>query len=115
MDGLYLGDWDGTTKQDVADSFQTELADDIEIAIAVYTYEDYSGDAFVLFRQGDKWFEVNGSHCSCMGLEDQWRPEEVVFAELIKRPAIVSTYGAMGRFAGPIGIHLGRIAEQAGL
>lgn len=47
-----------------------------EVLLASYTYEDYSGDAFVLFRKGDKLYEVNGGHCSCYGLEGQWEPEE---------------------------------------
>ncbi len=47
-----------------------------EVLLASYTYEDYSGDAFVLFRKGDKLYEVNGGHCSCYGLEGQWEPED---------------------------------------
>lgn len=47
-----------------------------EVLLASYTYEDYSGEAFVLFRKGDKLYEVNGGHCSCYGLEGQWEPEE---------------------------------------
>lgn len=49
---------------------------DEEILFAYYSYEDYSGHAFVLFRMDGKLYEVNGSHCSCYGLEDQWDPEE---------------------------------------
>lgn len=45
------------------------------ILFAYYTYEDYTGEAFVLFAKGGKLYEVNASHCSCMGLEDQWTPE----------------------------------------
>lgn len=47
-----------------------------EVLLASYTYADYEGDAFVLFRKGDKLYEVNGGHCSCYGLEGQWEPEE---------------------------------------
>lgn len=47
-----------------------------EVLLASYSNEDYSGDAFVLFRKGDKLYEVNGGHCSCYGLEGQWEPEE---------------------------------------
>lgn len=49
---------------------------DINILFAVYTYIEYAGDAFVLFEQNGKLYEVNGSHCSCYGLEGQWEPEE---------------------------------------
>lgn len=44
---------------------------------ADYTYEDYSGDAYVLGynKENKKFFEVHGSHCSCYGLEGQWDEE----------------------------------------
>jgi hypothetical protein len=35
-----------------------------EILLATYDYEDYSGDAYVLYRDGTKYYEVYGSHCS---------------------------------------------------
>lgn len=59
----------------------------IEIVLASYTYEDYSGDAFVLFYDRDKqsYFEVHGSHCSCYGLEGQWEPEPCSYASLMHR------------------------------
>lgn len=46
-----------------------------EILFASYGTDNYSGDAFVLFRRYGELFEVNGSHCSCYGLEGQWDPE----------------------------------------
>lgn len=50
----------------------------IKILFAYYTYEEYSGDAFVLYydKTTKKLYEVHGSHCSCFGLEGQWSPEE---------------------------------------
>lgn len=71
----------GTPEQIIADK------DDIEILLGSYTYEDYSGNAFVLFRRKSdgKLYEVNGSHCSCYGLEGQWAPEECTIAELRHR------------------------------
>lgn len=44
------------------------------ILFAAYDGE-YECDALVVFRQNRKLYEVNGSHCSCYGLEDQWDPE----------------------------------------
>lgn len=44
------------------------------IIFAGYDNEGYSGSAYVLFRRGDKYYYVNGSHCSCYGLEGQWIP-----------------------------------------
>lgn len=80
---VYWGEFDD--KADVASQFNTTLADDIDIVFAWYTYEDYSGDAFVLFTQGGKLYEVNGGHCSCYGLEDQWEPEVTSVAALRSR------------------------------
>jgi hypothetical protein len=57
----------------------------INILFASYGYKNYSGDAWVLFEQNGKLFEVNGSHCSCYGLEGQWEPEEVSLKELEHR------------------------------
>jgi hypothetical protein len=73
------------SRDDVAKQFETTLADDIQIILAGYVYEDYSGSAYVLFVQGDKLYEVHGSHCSCYGLENQWDPEEVTVDELRHR------------------------------
>lgn len=49
----------------------------LKILYADYTYEDYTGDAYVLGynKEKKKWFEVHGSHCSCYGLEGQWEEE----------------------------------------
>lgn len=59
----------------------------IEIIVAIYQREDYEGRAFVVFRQGEHVYEVNGSHCSCYGLEGQWSAEEVDVKELLRRPS----------------------------
>lgn len=57
----------------------------INILFATYSYQDYSGDAFVLFERDGKLFEVNGSHCSCYGLEGQFEPEETSVEALAHR------------------------------
>ena len=56
-----------------------------DVLIATYEQEDYEGSAFVLFTDGGRLFEVNGSHCSCYGLEDCWRPEETSWEALAIR------------------------------
>jgi hypothetical protein len=57
-----------------------------EVLYHSYTYEDYTGDAFTLFRDKDgRLMEANGGHCSCYGLEDQWEPEETFKEALLKR------------------------------
>lgn len=96
-DPVYLNDW--TSKDDLLRDFEqiysndavdklkdaNEKYKDVNILFASYAYEDYSGDAFVLFEQDGKLFEVNGGHCSCYGLEGQWEPEEVILVELENR------------------------------
>ena len=79
---VFLHDW--SNKEGVAYDFQINL-DTVNILFAAYTYENYSGEAFVLFEQDGKLFEVNGSHCSCYGLEGQWEPEETTIEALTYR------------------------------
>jgi hypothetical protein len=66
---------------------RAEIEADFEVLHAYYEYEDYSGRAFVVLRSrvdGGLW-EVNGSHCSCYGLEDQWDLESTTFEALAHR------------------------------
>lgn len=62
-----------------------ERRKDVNILFASYGCANYSGDAWVLFEQKGKLYEVNGGHCSCYGLEGQWEPEEVLLSELEHR------------------------------
>ena len=48
------------------------------------TIKEVSSNAILLEKDG-KLYEVNGSHCSCYGLEEQWKPEEVMLSELENR------------------------------
>ena len=63
-----------------------------KILFASYGNDSYWGDAFVLFEKDGKLFEVNASHCSCFGLENQWEEEEVELKELEHR-LINGTFG----------------------
>lgn len=82
-----------TTAQEVAADWeyneiaQVRVASDIgEVLFHEYATGSYDGSAFTLFRdkQG-RLMECNGSHCSCMGLEDQWKPEPTFKEALLKR------------------------------
>jgi hypothetical protein len=90
IDWSYKGD--EATVDDVLVSFDVQAIPphtiDIDLIVAVYRYEDYSGSAFVVYRdrRDGKIYEVHGSHCSCNGLEDQWDPEEAEVRELLRRP-----------------------------
>lgn len=74
MDSIYLNDFGDFDH--VMSEYRTtdeERAFVKQIILADYTYEDYSGNSYVLFvGVDDKLYEVYGSHCSCHGLEDQW-------------------------------------------
>jgi len=88
---MYLGRFEN--KQEIANEFEINISEleNCKIIFAAYTYEDYSGSALVLFMKDGKLYEVNGSHCSCNGLEGQWQPEET-FLEALKMRN-VSSYG----------------------
>lgn len=80
--------WSKSNPFKIADDFPT----DEEIIFAFYDTPDYEGYAFVLYQREGKLFEVTGYHCSCMGLEDQWIPEETTWDALaIRKP---SRYGS---------------------
>ena len=96
---VFLENW--TKEEDVYDDFEVfgfkkyrydssvnpKKPKNIKILFAYYTYEDYSGDAFVLFynKTNKKLYEVHGGHCSCYGLEGQWYEEEINLKELENR------------------------------
>lgn len=65
-----------------------EQSKGVDILYAYYGYASYEGDAQVIFRKDGKLFEVNGSHCSCYGLEGQWEPEETSVTALLARPNV---------------------------
>jgi len=58
-----------------------------DVVFAYYSYEDYSGEALVVLRdpQDGTFYEVNGGHCSCYGLEGQWEMEETTLEVMMKR------------------------------
>ena len=86
---LYLEDWavawDNKLVENPFEAMKSDfenydgksIRDDIEIIVAYYSYEDYSGDALVIYKENGKLYEVTGGHCSCYGLEGQWEPEEI--------------------------------------
>jgi hypothetical protein len=88
---IYLHDWsiqgnDGGLDQLVKDfAITKETVTGINILLASYTYQDYSGTAFILYEKDGKYFEVNAGHCSCYGLEGQWETEEADLKELQNR------------------------------
>lgn len=107
--GTYLNDWFGRSLEDLIIEFEglhspinrknrgllqnylENKYEGVNILFASYTYENYEGSAFVLFEKCGALYEVNGSHCSCYGLEGQWNPEETSW-EAIKLRNFNSLY-----------------------
>lgn len=73
--------WGSSSEQEAT---LTAIPEPEEVLFADYTYEDYTGDSTVIYRNGDRYFMVSGSHCSCYGLEGQWEPEEYTKEELVE-------------------------------
>jgi hypothetical protein len=76
-----------------------------EILLASYGTPSYEGYAFVLFRRDGKLYEVNGSHCSCYGLEGQWDPEETT-TEALRHRVKEGTLGEGGYDENPFAAEL---------
>ena len=51
---------------------------------AHYEIGDYCGDAAVIYVSDGKVYVVEGSHCSCNGLDECWDPTEMPLAALRK-------------------------------
>lgn len=85
MENVYCGDWE--CLQDMLNDFQIseDVVQGYDVLYAWYEYENYSGSAFVLLQKDGKFYEVNGGHCSCYGLEDQFDLEETSVEALLKR------------------------------
>ena len=87
MQPVFLNNWDSKEamicdfegvydKDDLTPEILAKY-DHVEVLLASYGYENYSDDAFVLFRNKNdgKLYENHGGHCSCYGLENQWGEE----------------------------------------
>lgn len=95
MKPMYLGSFD--SKKSISQIFREDLGPETKIQFAVYDQQDYDGSAFVLFIEGGKLYEVNASHCSCFGLEDQWSPDRTSIKALRHRMQFGNLgYGADG-------------------
>lgn len=68
-----------SSTEEVEYHFCEKFDEDVRVCYASYECEFYEGYAFVIFydKRTKKYYEVNASHCSCYGLEEQWLPEEI--------------------------------------
>jgi hypothetical protein len=76
------GYYDGgnISKEDILNTLRSA-----KVLYALYGTPSYEGYGFVLYEKDGKLYEVNGSHCSCYGLEGQWSPEETSWEALKAR------------------------------
>ncbi len=60
---------------DVTSHFEMSMSEPT-LVWADYDLGGYDGSALIVYMNEGKWYQVNASHCSCYGLEDQFQPEE---------------------------------------
>lgn len=82
-----MSEYENWTNEEIAKIFDEDISsfEGVNIIFAAFIGDTYDGEAFVLFKRNGKLYEVDGSHCSCFGFEDQWDPEEASIAELRHR------------------------------
>lgn len=87
---VYQGEF--TCWNDVVREFApgSDFKEPSQVYLAVYNLGNYEGYAEVIWRQGRKYYLLEGSHCSCYGLEETgWDPEEFktkkLFVEYLKK------------------------------
>lgn len=85
---IYSGSFGSLDEVIHAFSLESSDLDGVEILYAEYERDDggYEGYAFVLFKKDGLLYEVNASHCSCNGLEEQWQPSLTTVDALLMRP-----------------------------
>ncbi len=76
VENFFRDEYDRTTHRYKAKPLPEGFPTADEIIFAAYGGGSYDGIAIVVYKKGGTLYEVNGSHCSCYGLEDQWDPEE---------------------------------------
>lgn len=112
MSKIYKDNWSSWADvcKDFGADYNTPLAEaEPDAVFAAYETPGYEGDAFVAFRRGEHLFMVEGGHCSCYGLEEQWRPDPMPQAALA-RMVNDSSYGVMARYRDELAAWL---AEQS--
>ncbi|GAB3763664.1 hypothetical protein GCM10028796_17570 [Ramlibacter monticola] len=127
MNPILLNNWEGQSVTDVftefddsrwsayrePDAMPVEEKPEFkgaEILLASYGTPSYEGYAFVLFRRDGKLYEVNGSHCSCYGLEGQWEPEETTI-EALRHRVKEGTLGEGGYDENPFAAELLQVLD----
>ena len=81
------------SKEDIIREFDIpeSTLEGAKILFAYYDQGEYEGVAIVILERDNQLYEVNGSHCSCFGLEEQWEEEETSY-ELLHIRTQTTTY-----------------------
>ena len=66
----------GKDSDKIRDAFIAQNPEPELVLLAHYYTGSYEGDALVVYKKDGKFYTVEGSHCSCYGLEGQSNPEE---------------------------------------
>jgi hypothetical protein len=106
---VYYGEF--TNEEDVCREFHIKQANGT-ILFAAYETPCYEGYADVIFVSDGKLYHVEGSHCSCYGLENQWEPVETTTAAL--RHRLDKGYGPLLTYRTTVEIVLDEV-ERAGI
>ena len=85
MKRMYFGGFDSWDS--VCKNFVIEMPEP-QLVFASYGIDCYAGNANVIYGDDpDHLFHVDGSHCSCFGLEGQWEPAR--FDPRLEKKAII--------------------------
>lgn len=92
MNVLYLEDLEGLSENDIVEHLiigyeaKREEIEKYNILIAYESVGSWGCDSSSFFllqdKETKKLYEVHGSHCSCYGFEDQFKPEEATLEYL---------------------------------
>jgi hypothetical protein len=82
---IYIENFDNNADIIAKYDIPADTLDGAIVHLAWYGYGDYSGKSLVVLERDGKLYEVNASHCSCYGLEEQWYEEETSWEALEMR------------------------------
>lgn len=107
MKSVYMGNWSNSEGMLGDFNADASVLEGYNVVVAIYEYGHYDGTAFVLLEKDGNYFEVNGSHCSCYGLEGQWSLEESAELALKHRYEKGDGYGCFGSVSDVLKEHFG--------
>ena len=80
-------DWSELQKE-----FEMNESEPDELIFVSYDGDGYDASIFIMYRNGSKYYIVEGSHCSCFGFEDQWDPTEYENKDILIKSLVLRSY-----------------------